>query len=413
MIKINGPSYFTLTFIVFGVNGVLGLARLLLYASLLGPSEFGLFSVGQLMITVGAYISTLGFVEALNRQVPILLGERKRHRAHYFLSLGFGFSLLIASVLSVIFYIIVSSGFYLMSYGAIKIVGVLLVSTVFFNLVLAGIRGKTLTLEAGSLILAKTIMASVGSVLLAEDYGVSGVIFSEALALSVFSLYGWRRYLPGVFPIIRKKGHYLSIIAIGLPFLINNIVLNLSQTVDSWFAQWAHSEELYGQYAFAMIIFIAGQNFIGIIVQYIQPRVFTEYGKTKDHSKLLVYLHWVSLVIALLFILGGAPFYFLLEYILNSFYQEYKAVLDFSLFIYAGSGAMGVLGIYESYILARKRGVLLMKYYLFVLVFISLSCWWAALNNFGLVEYSIIFCLGRFMCLIIVMSLNKYLVSRQ
>lgn len=409
--KSKESTYFTIVVALFGINGILGLARLLLYASVLGPGEYGLFSIGQLLITIGAYLSTLGFIEALNRQIPILLGEKKQSRADYLLSIGLGLSLIISTLIAILFYIVVHTQAGLEAYNTISTVGLLLVATVFFNLILTGVRGKSLTLEAGLLTLIKTVIAGLFGYSLAPYYGAEGVILAEAFALCIIGIYGWRRYLPGVIPVIRKSGYYLPIISIGFPFLVGNVVLNLSQTVDSWFAQWAFEPVIYGQYAFAMIIFVAGQNFTGIIVQYIQPRVFTEYGRTKDHLEVLSKLHRVALLLGLFFLAGAFPFIWMLDYLLEIFYPSYLEVVGFALFIYVGTGAMGILGVYESYVLARSKGKVLMKWYALVLICICTACWTAKINQLGLLEYSMIFCSGRVLCLSVVFFLNRYLVS--
>lgn len=410
MVRIDRSAYITVVFIVFGLNGMIGLARLLLYASLLGPAAFGMFSISQLLVTVGAYLSTLGFIEALNRQVPVLIGERKEKCAEYLLSLGLGFSLCVALIISLFFVVTVFNFSALQRYESIFVVGVLLVSTVFFNLVCSGIRGKSLTLEAGGLTLLKTVIAAILGIIVAPVWGVPGIIFVEASALFIVSIYALHRYLPNVLPVLRLKGRYKSMIGIGLPFLIGNIVLNLSQTIDSWFAQSVFDQVLYGQYAFAMIIFIAGQNFTSIIAQYVQPRVLTEFGRTKNHLSVLGYLHKVASVVSLLFIIGWFPFDFSLTYALAIFYPEYLEVSRLSLYIYIGTGAMGVLGVYESYVLARQKGKMLMSFYSLIFFVVFLLCWFAKFNQLGLVYYAIIFCIGRVACLFVVVLINKYLV---
>lgn|GEM_PF-4249061 len=410
--RASRSAYLTVVFTAFGLNGVVGLARLLLYASLLGPAGFGSFSVSQLLVTIGAYLSTLGFIEALNRQVPVLIGERKEKRAEYLLSLGLGFSLSAAALISIFFVVTVFSMTSLQRYESIVLVGALLTSTVFFNIVCSGIRGKSLTLEAGGLTLLKTILAATAGIAVAPVWGVAGIIIAEASALLVVSIYALRRYLPNVSPTIRVKGRYLSIIGIGLPFLVGNIVLNLSMTIDSWFAQSIFEQSLYGQYAFAMIIFIAGQNFTAIIAQYVQPRVLTEFGKTKNHLAILKYLHKVAFVVSLLFVLGWFPFHVALTYALELFYPEYLEVGPLSLYIYIGTGAMGVLGVYESYVLARQKGRMLMFFYSIILSGIFFLCWFAKSNQFELIDYAIIFCAGRVACLLTVVSINKYLSSK-
>jgi len=409
--RASRSTYLTVVFTAFGLNGIVGLVRLLLYASLLGPAAFGMFSVSQLLVTIGAYLSTLGFIEALNRQVPVLIGEGKEKRAEYLLSLGLGFSLSAAVCISLFFVVTVFSMTSLQRYDSIVLVGALLTSTVFFNLVCSGIRGKSLTLEAGGLTLLKTIFAAIAGILVAPVWGVTGIIIAEASALLVVSIYALRRYLPNVSPAVRLKGRYISIIGIGLPFLVGNIVLNLSQTIDSWFAQSIFDQILYGQYAFAMIIFIAGQNFTSIIAQYVQPRVLTEFGKTKNHLAVLKYLHKVAFVVSLLFVLGWLPFHIALTYALELFYPEYLLVGQLSLYVYIGTAAMGVLGVYESYVLARQKGKMLMFFYSIILSIIFFLCWFAKSSQFELVDYAIIFCTGRITCLIAVILINKYLAS--
>ncbi|NOE77957.1 oligosaccharide flippase family protein, partial [Vibrio cholerae] len=349
-LKASKSAYLAVVFISFGLNGIIGLARLLIYASLLGPSVFGSFSVAQLLVTVGTYLSTLGFIEALNRQIPILIGEKKQRRAEYFLSLGLGFSLSTSLLISVFFAGAVFNIDSLRSYESIALVGALLTSTVLFNVVCSGIRGKSLTLEASVLTLTKTILASIVGVSAGSVWGVIGIIIAEATALTVIALYGLRTYLKNVTPILRSKSYCVTIIGIGFPFLVGNIVLNLSQTIDSWFAQSVFDTNIYGQYAFAMIIFVAGQNFSSIIGQYVQPRVLTEFGKTKDHLAVLDYLHKIAFVVLLFFILGWFPFYIIYNYSLEKFYPKYQEVSQICHFIYLGTSAMGVLSVYESYV---------------------------------------------------------------
>jgi len=408
----NNRTYITLVVGVFGLNGALGLVRLLLYAYLLGPAQFGLFSLSQLMVTIGAYLSTLGFVEALNRQVPVFLGERKEKRANYFISLGLGFAVTTSVILSVLFFTIVFYVPVLGKYEPIVLVGSLLIATVTFNVICSGVRGYSLTLEAGVLTLLKTVLAATMGILASRYWGVTGVVLAEASALLLVALYMLRHYLPQVRPIIRQKRFYIPILVIGLPFLLSNIVLNLSQTIDSWYVQSGFPTEVYGQYAFAMIIFIAGQNFTSIIAQYVQPRVFTDFGKTKNHMELLAKLDKISIVVVLIFLVAWYPFSFFLEYGLLAIYPEYTEVQPLALFIYIGTAAMGVLGINESYVLARKKGRSLIVGYSLTLSIILSCCWLAKANELPLVYFAYIFCSGRLICLAYVMVLNRYLVTR-
>ena len=388
-------SYFAKVMILFGMNGLLGLFKLLLYATFLGPSEFGLFSICLLIVTVGGYDSTMGFLEALNRQVPILLGEGKFSRGSYYLSIALGFSTAVSLILGILFYITVSTVSVLERYNSVSIVGVLLVSTVIFNIILSGVRGRSLTVELGSLTLAKTIIAGGVGLAAAPYFGAKGVILAESFSLCLVALYGWRKYLPSVVPTFRKKIFYFPIMAVGLPFLLGNVILNLSQTIDSWFVQANYDNLDYGIYAFSMILFVAGQNFTGVLIQYIQPRALTDFGRSKDHRRLLHDLERISTFLGVFFLVGLIPFYWILNITLERYYPDFSGAMDFAIYIYAGTGMMGCLGVYETYILALKKGKVLMQCYAAALVFITLSCLTAQLQDFGIIAYAIIFCVGR------------------
>ena len=114
----------------------------------------------------------------------------------------------------------------------------------------------------------------------------------------------------------------------------------------------------------------------------------------------------------MLFLVGLLPFYYILNLGLEVYYPNYLGVMDFVLYVYAGTCLMGCLGVYESYILALRKGRVLTSFYAMALAVITLFCFIVESQDFGLIGYAIVFCIGRLLCLAIVVFLSHSLSRR-
>ncbi len=384
--------------LLFGVNGLLGVVRMLSYAALLGPEEFGLFSLAQILVTAGIYLSTVGFAEGLTREIPVLRGQGRQPQADQAMSLGLGWSLAFSGLVGAGFLAILFGvpGFH--NYRSIAPAAGVLMATVAFNLISAGLRGRSLNLENGYLTLGKTLGTTSLGIAGAASFGVAGALSGEALAVALGSLAGLRRYLPGIGPRPSRHPEALRVARVGFPFLVSNVILNLSQTIDNWFVQWTYGAAALGQYGFAMAFFSVGLNLASIVAQYVQPRVLTEYGRSNDASAAFRQLHLIALGLLGLFLVGALPFFGLLPVVVTRFFPAYEASLDLFPWVYLGTGLMSAVGVYETYLLAERKGRALVGLYTVVLVLVALGCAVSAHQRAPLVAFAIVFAAGRALC---------------
>jgi O-antigen/teichoic acid export membrane protein len=403
--------YLSAMTLIFGVSGVIGVGRMLGYAAILGPTSFGLFTFAQILITAGIYLSTLGFNEGLIREIPMLLGQGLRAQADKALSLGLGWSLAGGAVIAALFFAAVHVVPMLSRYLPIALAGLAMLSIVACNLVGTGIRGRSLNIEAGYVVLARTTAATVLGLGAAIHFGVTGALVGEAIGSAIVAAIGLHRFIPGTRPKVELDPEASRVLKIGSPFLISNVVLNLSQSIDSWFVQGKFGPTLFGQYSFAMILFSVGLNLAAIVTQYVQPRALTEFGRTGDHRRLFAHLRQVAIYVGLLFVAGALPFFLLVPWGIHHLYPKYTQAIALLPFVYAGTGIMSMIGLFETYIIAERRGPLMASLYGVTLTLVAAGCAVLTMTHAELWQFAAIFCAGRMINLAGVYFLGKYSLS--
>ena len=261
--------------------------------------------------------------------------------------------------------------------------------------------------------LSRTIAATVLGLGAASQFGVTGALVGEAVASIVVAALGARRFLPEVRPMVKLDPEASRLLKIGSPFLISNVVLNLSQSIDSWFVQGKFGPTLFGEYSFAMILFSVGINIAAIVTQYVQPRALTEFARTGDRQYLFGYLRRTAMYVGMLFVVGALPFFLLVPWGIDHVYPKYAHAITLLPFVYAGTGIMSVIGLFETYIIAERRGHLMASLYGVTLTLVATGCTLLTIFNGALWQFAAIFCAGRAMNLAGVFFLSKYFSSQR
>ncbi|HEY3411652.1 MAG TPA: hypothetical protein VGM51_01200 [Armatimonadota bacterium] len=244
-------------------------------ADALGPADFGVWVLVVAVLSYTPY-ATLGVVNAMNREVPILLGRSRPHEARESEEAALGASLVSAIGL---FLLILGVGLvqrsdpWLMFFVA---VAVSLQQVVFCYQ--ATLRSRIRFGEAAA---QQFVMAGVFllvSLPALSALGVAGLIAGQSAAwasAAILSAMTLRPDLRASFPVALLRRQIRS----GLPIALSGLAFAMLVTQDRWVVAAAGGGQELGLYGFASTVASALLLLLLIIGQQMYPRMGYVYGQ--------------------------------------------------------------------------------------------------------------------------------------
>ena len=248
----------------------------LIAAAILGPPDFGIWVLAVAVLAYTPY-ATLGVVNAMNRDVPILLGQSKPHEASRSEEAALGASLVSSGVL---FVGIVVVGVTLRAGPALVLSfasAVALQQIVFCYQ--ATLRARIRFGEAAVQQLTMTGVFLVAALPGLATFGVTGLVLAQAAAwgsAAVLSAGLMRPDLRPSLPASLLRGQVRS----GLPIALSGLAFAMLATQDRWVVAIAGSAQQLGQYGFASTV-ASGLIFLLLIIgMQMYPRMGFVYGRS-------------------------------------------------------------------------------------------------------------------------------------
>jgi O-antigen/teichoic acid export membrane protein len=376
---------------------LLALAKGFLFARVLGARDFSTYAVLDLVVTFGTQLGSLGLLEGLNRDLPLLLGAGRHRRARMLTARGAG-AVLILSVAVLLLYL-----------AAVEL-SVRSDTRLRVTLMLGGFLSAAtniliylsvqLLAHRRSVAFAGMMVLKNGSVLLlgwalSRQFGLWGAIGGEISAVvAVIVLAAWPlRAFSGIR--VGPLRHLRGVFRIGAPLMLGALTGNLGRNLDRLTVAVGLTVPLFGQYSFAMLLGLGGTVLLNILVQYVTPRVCAAVGAG---STLASQLRSLDRLVLFLLLAGGLgyPFFLWLAngFLVNSFPGFRDAFLLMRLVYFGACVQVGL--IYQSLLVAAGWSVAIFRQSAIVAGLSLLLCLTALTFRAAPIVYAEIFVAHRF-----------------
>jgi O-antigen/teichoic acid export membrane protein len=270
-------------FIIFSGSTVASQASRLLVAMLVarwvGPLNFGIWNALQPILAYSKVVFC-GVPNAMNREVPVLMGKGKEKEAEEVVTFTFWFLIIISSLAALIF-IAISIFFKIPATfnTPIFFAGFLFMAMniyLFFEFLLKS-RIQFLKMS-----LQQSIFAfSYPLITLSCSYyaGIPGFIIGQSLAFALVSYFIYRMSAVPI-RIALKWRLFPKLAKIGLPLMSAGFLYNLLISVDRWIILGNLGIKSLGEFTLAILLFNIINRVPRIISEQMYPRMAFRYGET-------------------------------------------------------------------------------------------------------------------------------------
>jgi O-antigen/teichoic acid export membrane protein len=373
----------------------LGFFKQGVFASLLGPLEFGYYSVAALVAAYGVYACSLGINEGLLREQALLHGRGDWAAARELRNVAAG-ALLVVGVVATAFYTVIvlvavpSSSLR----TALLVAPTLTAATVSLNQAMVELRASGRVREfALTLVGRNGGIVLVGS-LLGTAAGFAGATVGEALVGFAALVIVVRRWLPGFRYAIEGLGSARGLVAIGLPFMVNNVARSAAVTMDRWFVGAFLGVAVLGQWSFAMLILALGLVVANVVGIALQPRIIRAFARDGEMQVAWMTATTASRRIGLGFVVAALPVVLAHELVVARYFPEYELPEAVAPLIYVGT-MFEVMNVYDAVGMARGVSTPFTRTYLLTGAMSGAGYLVAGMTSPDLVTFALVFAAGR------------------
>jgi len=268
----------------------------LIISRYLGPANYGLIALGQMVLNIGIMLSLLGLNEGLMRYTSFYLGKKNQSKIKGTLFAVLKITLPISILVSlfIIFFskFIANQIFNNNAFTPILIIFALIIP---FNVILRTLASfflalkkpeynqliKTIFRNALNLFLVIVVVLISGTVFHVSLVYLLSVIFSSILGLILLE---WK-----IFPLLKNKikplYNYKKLIAFSLPLFFTGIFLNIMGWADTFFLGFFKTAKQVGIYNVAFPLAAAMGMFLTSFGQIFYPIISEMLGK-KEYSQI-------------------------------------------------------------------------------------------------------------------------------
>jgi O-antigen/teichoic acid export membrane protein len=363
------------------------------YAGILAPVDFGIFTLATLIATFGGYFATAGILDGLACKIPIIIGQGLDHKKirSAALTMIVVISACVSVLLAVFCLIIINKN---EIYSSLLWMVPFFITTVVVSALQVDMQTRELSIPYSFILLLKNVMGPVIVVLIPAVRCVEGVLIIETVTLilcGIICLIVWCHDLRLIFSNFEEVK---SLILIGIPFTINSLTQNIASNLDRWAVQVAFGVGALGTYAFALNFATMGSVILNMVQLYAGPRMLRTYALTNDLKTLLTRLKYLVTGVLVLFSVGYTPLIMLLPTFISNFFPRYVDSIELVYAVSIGSLVI-TTNFYDIVFRATGNGRPLVAIQLFVVI-ISL-CAYGCLYLLGspILGYALIFSVGR------------------
>ncbi len=297
----------------------------------ISPENMGLWN-GVTIATPYIGLLQLGVFLALNRELPYLIGKKKKEEAIENVQTVAFYSNLVSLII-----LIITSGFYLFYYFSSEN------DLYLFTIICFGI---SVALKAKQNYLVVTFRSH-------EDFKKLGYIYFGnipvfAFAIILVIMYGYNGFLAGqiLIPLILTaslyfkrpykvrstffKKRFAKLLKTGIPFFVINYFHGLSPSFKKIALLSYLGSNALGLFSPGLAILAAGRFLPKIIGSFVYPKMSKKYGET-DSKKSIWRMNLKSAIVAMFLAIPPAVLlYFSLPWLFDTFFPKYSEALDAS-----------------------------------------------------------------------------------
>jgi O-antigen/teichoic acid export membrane protein len=378
---------------LFALAAFFGFAKTLIYARILFPVDFGVFSLAVLVTTFCSYLATAGTLEGLACQVPILLGQGRDTTSIRSNALSI-LVLMTFSVGLLIFFGCLIAVSQKPSLAALMWLPIFFISTVLLAGLLVDLQVRELSIQYVAVLCLKSVLAPLIALLIAPSLGASGVLIAETvslLACIVLCLFVWGRDLR---LLISFNAKIKTLASLGFPFTVSNLLQNLSVNIDRWAVQLVFGVATLGTYAFALNFSAIGLMVLSMIQLYAAPRMLRVFGVSNDMVVVFGQAKRLLIGVFFVFAVGAIPAFLLFPILIEQWFPQYLDAIDLMIPVYIGT-SISALGFFDILFRATGNGRKLVAIQSVISLFGCLACFFAFYSDSPIVTYAIIFASTR------------------
>jgi O-antigen/teichoic acid export membrane protein len=333
---------------------VLGLAKTVVLAKLLGTTELGYYGLVIIVLPLGTLISTFGILSPLGVELPMAFGAGAA-RAHALRDRALGLILAGAVAIGAIGLLVVlvvtpgDSG----TTTALALSSFTVMLTAVFEFYLVVLRARVRLVALGSGYFARSALALAATSAGAAAFGYRGAIIAEiAVLVAVVAYVAWALE-PSTRPRRPRRAEAMQLVRLGVPLSCSSLLLIIVVFADRAFVAASLPDEL-GQYTFASVVSVAWFAIVGFVAQAAGASALHAFGAGQA---LLVIRRRLAQITAAL--IGGGllslPLLLLATRALEANgFASYAPALEVMPILYAG-GAVSAATIYGYLLLALRR----------------------------------------------------------
>ncbi len=335
------------------LSSILGLAKSLVFARVLGADLFGYYGIVDLIVTYGIYALSLGLLEALNRQIPFYLGSRDATQATRVARAATGALALSTAVIGGAYLVIVALLLEPWSplWVAYVFGGILTALNLFFFLAIVHVLARRQAVRQAVILLIKSISALALGATFATWWGLPGAIGGEGLGILLATAFAVVRDHAIPAPAKPSAKVLGPVFRLGVPMVLGVFATSVGRSIDRILVVAALGAIVFSQYSFALIVFVAASVAANAIVLYATPRISFGMG---DRRSLRGYVYRIDQVVAAvlaLAALGAVPFDQLTAGLGRAIFPDYSVGLDLMRIMYVAAAAQ-IATVYQSVLVA-------------------------------------------------------------
>jgi O-antigen/teichoic acid export membrane protein len=335
-------------------SSVLGLAKTIALAKVLGVGGLGYYGVVLLVLPFATYLSTVGTLAALHVELPLAFGSGDAD-APGFRDRSLGLIVLATALVS---------GLYVATVAlasptdpnmrvALLLAAVTFATNAICEFYLAVLRARVRLVALGTTYFARAALALTATVVAGAAFGYRGAIVSDIVVLGVVVGYLARVLEPSVRPRSPRWSEAGRLIRAGIPLSLSNLLLAIGLFADRFFVAATLPQDL-GQYTFAAIVAVAWFAVTGFVAQAVGASALHAHGGGLPLSALRRRVARAAVVLLAIGALGLPVILVIAHYLSRGAFSTYALGLRALPILYVG-GALSSIAIYSYLLLAARR----------------------------------------------------------
>ncbi|WP_162919468.1 oligosaccharide flippase family protein [Malaciobacter mytili] len=368
-----------------GLSALLSIVKLTLFSSILGPEEYGLYSLVLSTYIFIVYLGGLGLNEAIIKLGSKAYGKQEFKYILKLRDISIFYSILLAVFFSIVFFIVIN--FIQIDnkvYNSLLLSIFLAISALEFNLMDAFLRVQHRFVSYSLMLFSKSFLVVLTGYFIAPIYKANGVIWVEIVSFFIIFIVVlfYNKNERFCFSHLKNSLDFVTdAIKNGIAILSSNIIRNLTLNIDKWAITSSLGLVSLGKYSFSMIIYMMAIFSLGLITTVLGPKWLSEFSSFNNSKILLDKINKVIILVVISGILVFLLFIFYLQSFLNTFYPDYSDITIYKtiLIIFLGLLFQIPVFLYDWFFIAvsNEKFVLKMTFNMFMITFIMiLLCWY-------------------------------------